>query len=84
MPALVFLFHLNALASGCVFNQDAVDQLQPVLISRTGMQVIDECSYRMFVACLKKSFTTIAGEATLGKGDIDAKGESLYVKDYKY
>ncbi len=24
------------------------------------------------------------GEATLGKGDIQAKGESLYVKDYKY
>lgn len=24
------------------------------------------------------------GEATLGKGDIHAKGESLYVKDYKY
>lgn len=24
------------------------------------------------------------GEATLGKGDLDATGESLYVKDYKY
>lgn len=24
------------------------------------------------------------GEATLGKGDVEAKGESLYVKDYKY
>lgn len=24
------------------------------------------------------------GQATLGEGDIDAKGESLYVKDYKY
>lgn len=24
------------------------------------------------------------GEATLGKGDLEAKGESLYVKDYKY
>jgi hypothetical protein len=26
----------------------------------------------------------LAGEATLGKGDLSAKGESLYVKDYKY
>ena len=26
----------------------------------------------------------VAGEATLGKGDLSAKGESLYVKDYKY
>jgi len=28
--------------------------------------------------------TSHAGEATLGKGDLEAKGESLYVKDYKY
>ncbi len=30
------------------------------------------------------SLLPFAGEATLGKGDLAAKGESLYVKDYKY
>jgi hypothetical protein len=35
--------------------------------------------------CLETAFLLPpAGEATLGKGDLAAKGESLYVKDYKY
>lgn len=29
-------------------------------------------------------FTWPAGEATLGKGDLEAKGESLYVANYAY
>jgi len=34
--------------------------------------------------CVFFFFLFCAGEATLGKGDLGAKGESLYVKDYKY
>lgn len=41
------------------------------------------CPLSSFAHTACTSLADPAGEATLGKGDLTATGESLYVKDYK-